>query len=104
MLNGLVYLDTLEEFLVVILFWKKRALKAHCSSKMECSHIFTLQFIVPWFDSFRRNDLAEVLHSIWLLCFHEFTSVSFFWRCVQIAVCGLPILTTLLELMGGCRH
>jgi hypothetical protein len=39
--------------------------------------------------------------SIWLLCFHEFTSVNFFfWVCVKGAVCVLPILTTLLELTG----
>jgi hypothetical protein len=40
MLNGLVYVDTLEEFLMVILFWKI-ALMAHCSLKMEGRHIFT---------------------------------------------------------------
>ena len=97
----LLYVNTLEEFLMFILFWKKRALMAHCSSKTECCHIFTFQFIVPWFDSFRRSDLAEVSLSIWLLCFHEFTSVIFFWECVQDAVCGLPILTTLLELREG---
>jgi len=64
MLNGLVDLDMLEEFLKVILFWKKRALMAYCSSKMECCHIFTLQFIVSWIDSFHRSDLAEVPLSI----------------------------------------
>ena len=101
MLNGLVYLDTLEEFLMVILFWKKRALMAHCSITMECCHIFTLLFIVSWFDSFHRSDLAGVPLFFWLLFFHEFTSVSFFfWGCVKDALCVLPILTTLLELTG----
>jgi len=65
MLNGLVYLDMLEGFLMVILFWKKRALMAHCSSKMECCHIFTWHFIASWTGSFHRSDLAEVPLSIW---------------------------------------
>jgi len=101
MLNGLVYLDTLEEFLMVILFWKKRALMAHCSSKMECCHIFTLQIIVSWIDSFQRSDLAEVPLSIWLLVFiNLLQSVSSSGGCVKDAVCVLPIITTLLELTG----
>jgi hypothetical protein len=91
----------LEEFLMVILFWKKRALLAHCSIKLECCHIFTLQFIVSLIDSFHGRDLAEVPLSVWLLCFHELTPVNFFfWGCVKDAVCVLPKPFTLLELTG----
>ena len=84
---------------MVILFWKKRALMAHCSSKMECCHIFTLQFIVSWIDSFHRNDLAEVPfpfgYSVFMNLHQSISSGG-----VKDAVCGVPILTTLLELTG----
>ena len=72
MLTGLVYLDTLEEFLMVLLLWKKRALMSRCSIKMECCHIFTLQ------------SLGLIVSTEWFgigVPFHLVTLLS--WICIS---------------------